>query len=126
MDPNEVIRKKLDVRRVASPPILAWIGTGRHKLHDESAGRNLLAELFGELGYKNGVEVGVDRGYYSDVLLSKNTDLHLTGVDSWAGDKAEIHFQDARQRLLKYGDRIELMKMKSLDAAKTFPWRSEE
>jgi len=124
VDPNEIIRKKLDIRKISSPPILAWIGTGRHKLHDESIGRNLLAELFKELGYKNGVEIGVDRGYYSDVLLSKNPDLHLTGVDSWVGDKAETHFRDAKQRLSKHGDRIELMKMRSLDAVKVFPWNS--
>ncbi len=124
MNADELIIKKFDVRRVSNPPILCWMGSQRHRLQDHSIGRNLLAELFAELGYKNGVEVGVDRGHYSDILLSKNPDLHLTGVDPWIGGRAEEHFKDAQQRLSKYEDRADLLRMKSLEAAETFPWNS--
>lgn len=124
MNADEIIRKKLDVRRVSSPPILCWIGTGRHKLHDPSVGRNAIAELFMELGFNNGVEVGVDRGYYSDVLLSVNPGLTLTGIDSWQGERAEDHYCDAQQRLVRHKERSNLVRSKSLEAADSFSMNS--
>src|SRR5688572_1246269 len=37
-----------------------------------------LAELFNTPGYKSGAEIGVERGEYSEVLLSSNPGLHLS------------------------------------------------
>lgn len=47
-------------------------------------GRNNLAELFAELNFTKGVELGVDRGEYSEVLLKANPKLNLISVDPWA------------------------------------------
>src|SRR4030042_2966260 len=99
MEPNELIRKKFDVRVINAPPILCWIGTMRHKLHDPGIGRKLLAELFYELGYKTGAEIGVDRGHYSKVMLDANPDLKLSLIDAWEGERAGEHCNDAHGRL---------------------------
>jgi hypothetical protein len=43
-----------------------------------------LAELFCELGFKTGAEVGVEQGKYSEELLKANPGLRLYCVDAWA------------------------------------------
>lgn len=45
--------------------------------------RNLLAELFAELDYKVGAEIGVEQGLYSEVLLKSNPGSKLLLVDPW-------------------------------------------
>lgn len=45
--------------------------------------RNLLAELFAEMGYGVGAEIGVEQGLYSKVLLEKNPGSKLILVDPW-------------------------------------------
>ena len=45
--------------------------------------RNDLPELFNELGYRVGAEIGVERGKYSKVLLSGIPGLQLHLVDAW-------------------------------------------
>lgn len=44
-------------------------------------GRDQLAVLFKELGFKIGVEIGVQKGEYSKILLDANPDGRLYGVD---------------------------------------------
>lgn len=46
--------------------------------------RDGLAELFSELGYKVGAEIGVEQGKYSEVLLKNNPGLKLFCIDAWA------------------------------------------
>src|SRR3990167_8226445 len=46
-------------------------------------GRNNLAELFAELNFNVGAEIGVWRGEYSETLCKANPNLHLYSVDSW-------------------------------------------
>ena len=45
--------------------------------------RNDLAQLFAELGFKKGAEIGVAEGHYSEILLQANPDLELLLVDPW-------------------------------------------
>lgn len=54
-------------------------------------GRDQLAQLFGELGFTTGVEIGVDRGAYSEVLCKANPTLHLYSIDPW---KATVYDPD--------------------------------
>lgn len=49
--------------------------------HELNITRDDLAKLFCELGYKTGVEIGVERGAYSKVLCEANPEAHVTGVD---------------------------------------------
>ena len=43
-----------------------------------------LAKLFAELGFTEGVEVGVLHGDYSKMLCENNPNLHLSSVDAWS------------------------------------------
>lgn len=45
--------------------------------------RDDLAELFAELDFKKGVEVGVAAGEYSEIIMRANPQLQLFGVDPW-------------------------------------------
>ncbi len=47
-------------------------------------GRDNLAELFYELGFTSGAEIGVERGKYSEVLCKANPKLHLNSIDPWS------------------------------------------
>lgn len=47
--------------------------------------RNDLAQLFAELGFKRGAEIGVAEGNYSEVLLKANPECELLLVDPWEG-----------------------------------------
>jgi predicted O-methyltransferase YrrM len=46
-------------------------------------GRYGMAKLFNKLGFKEGVEVGVETGGYSRWLFTYIKDLHLTCIDPW-------------------------------------------
>lgn len=46
-------------------------------------GRDQLPELFAELGFTKGVEIGVEGGIYSKTMLDKIPNLTLYGVDPW-------------------------------------------
>ena len=81
-------------------------------------GRNNLAELFAELNFNVGAEIGVWRGEYSETLCKANPNLHLYSVDSWqlsSYEKLEQEialiapqsyfdskYQEAMQRLAPY------------------------
>lgn len=55
----------------------------RYIVEIPNIGRDDLAVLFGELGFNRGVEVGVDKGEYSEVLCKANPNLELFGVDPY-------------------------------------------
>jgi hypothetical protein len=94
--------------------------------------REGLADLFRELGFKVGVEIGVERGRFSVVLLDHNPDLILYGVDPWTTydnypdypDQAQLDFfmQATKDRLTKHKviDRFRLIRKFSTDAVKDF------
>jgi hypothetical protein len=48
-----------------------------------NVGRMHIAQLFGELGMKEGAEIGVEAGLYSECLFKYNPGLHLYLVDPW-------------------------------------------
>lgn len=98
----------------------------------ESIGRSGLAKLFAELGFKKGVEIGVDRGAFSEILCQANQKLQLFSIDAWSTSafedplntsekmqkQFENHYQDAKRRLAHYNCKI--IRKKSLDAVKDF------
>jgi hypothetical protein len=102
-----------------------------------------LAKLFATLGYREGAEVGVFVGEYSEVLLRAIPHLHLRCVDSWAwsrqGERGrwntywasarggrrprEVHeenYKTALTRLAPYSG-AEIMRMLSHEAAALVP-----
>lgn len=91
-------------------------------------GRNNLAELFSELGFKRIVEVGVCDGTYSKILLKANPQATVYGVDPFIpykeyGDyqrKSSIdRYHEKAKKLLEYPNYVLIEKF-SVEAAKTF------
>lgn len=90
--------------------------------------RYRLIEDFRELDFKNGAEIGTERGIYAQMVLSGNPQLKLYCVDNWSADtyyhentsKAvmEALYEESKQRLSKYNCNI--MKMTSMEAVRKF------
>jgi predicted O-methyltransferase YrrM len=91
--------------------------------------RDKLAEYFKELGFMKGVEVGVERGYFSEILCKANPDLKLFCVDAWQvydgyrdhtrQEKLERYYNETIERLKLYN--VEILRGWSLDMAKNIP-----
>jgi len=116
MSIHRIIWNKFHIKRRDNPPFWAWQG-----------GREQLAELFCELGYKVGAEIGVSYGHYSMVLCGKNPELKLYCVDPWAPyfyytqtpqEKQDKAFANAQKNL--EGFNVEFVKKTSMDAVKDF------
>ena len=52
-------------------------------IHIGKINRTILAQTFGELGFKVGAEIGVAEGIYSRVLFDNIPGLKLFGIDIW-------------------------------------------
>lgn len=97
-------------------------------LHLLNFSRNELAGLFGELGFKHGVEVGTETGQYARALVKFNPGLKLHCVDSWRAylgyrdhvnqAKLEGFYETAKQRLAEYD--VEFIREFSMDAVRRF------
>jgi hypothetical protein len=96
-------------------------------------GRDNLAELFAELEYKRGVEVGVQVGLYNEVLCKANPQATIYGVDPWLAydgyhdyDNQELvddYYAQTVKRLEKYQNSA-IMKTFSMDALLEFQTES--
>ncbi len=74
--------------------------------------RNDLAQLFAELGFNRGAEIGVAEGNYSEVLVKANPNLELLCVDPWhrysgnpqnkTKEKNEYAYNEAKRKLAGY------------------------
>jgi hypothetical protein len=98
-------------------------------------GRDQLAQLFAELGFNKGVELGVWRGEYSETLCKANPNLHLYSIDSWQLSSYEpleqvtalnapqsyfdTKYREARQRLGHYPNCV-IIKKDSMPALQDF------
>ena len=96
-----------------------------------NVGRNNLAGLFKELNFTKGVELGVDRGEYSEVLCKANPELHLFSVDPWIPEAYEPNtyvnepkeyfdknYNETKDRLASYN--CTLVRKTSAEALKDF------
>jgi SAM-dependent methyltransferase len=91
--------------------------------------REGLAQLFAELEYKAGAEIGIAIGTYSEILCKANPSMRLFSIDPWAvydgyneiknRNKAESWYSEAQERLVPYN--CELIRKFSMDAVKSFP-----
>lgn len=95
-----------------------------------NADRNDLAQLFHELDFKYGAEVGVAAGAYSKTIMEKNPQLaEMYGIDPYmpySGYKDYVRTstfntleEDAKFRLSMY-DNYKFIKKTSLEAAENF------
>ena len=88
-----------------------------------------LPQLFKELGFRFGVEIGVLKGEYSEVLCQSNPKLKLYSVDAWLFYPTYKNFRKqkdydraykvAKKRLSIYPNN-RIIKKWSVDAAKDF------
>lgn len=95
--------------------------------------RNDLAQLFAELGFNRGVEVGVAEGNYSGVLLQANPTCELLLVDPWhaysdnpqnkSKEKHEFAYNETLRKTRGYPN-IKLDMRLSMDAVRDVPLRS--
>jgi hypothetical protein len=89
--------------------------------------RNDLAQLFAELGFKRGAEIGVAEGNYSEVLLKANPECELLLVDPWhaysenpqnkSKEKHEFAYNETWRKVKQYPN-VRLCKQYSMDAVR--------
>lgn len=95
---------------------LPYIGTGS---------RDVLPELWNELGYKIGAEIGVRKAEYSEIICKAMPNVKLICVDPWfayrgadgtkaGGDRQEKYFQYCQRRLSNYD--VQFIRKTSQDA----------
>ena len=102
--------------------------TKRMPIEIPDVGRNDLAVLFAELGFKVGAEIGVECGLYSAVLCRANPDAKLYSVDAWQAYKGyRIHvsqpkldgfYEETRERVATYD--CKLVRKFSMEAVQDF------
>ena len=100
----------------------------RSPIEIPNVGRDDLATLFHQLGFKVGAEVGVETGLYSQILCQRNPGLHLFAVDPWQAYRGyrehviqadqDRLYEKAKARLSSFD--CELVRKFSVDAAKDF------
>jgi predicted O-methyltransferase YrrM len=83
--------------------------------------RELLCQLLRKCCFRNGAEIGVDSGIHAKMLLEMVSLDILYCVDSWARPDENKHnrFERTKARLRSFGERCVLIKMDSIEAAKT-------
>lgn len=87
-----------------------------------------LPVLFKELGFKVGVEIGVERGLYSKALSGRIPDLKLYCIDPWRAysgyrehvnqERLDGFYKETQERLLEYN--CEIIRKTSEEAVKDF------
>lgn len=114
IDVHAAIRDKFKIVQNDPPPYAGRLGR-----------RSRLAELFADLEYTKGAEIGVHRGLYSEVLCKANPNLELLCIDPWnrcpgiSRHRAPMLFAEATERLVPYN--TTLIRKTSIEAAQDIP-----
>lgn len=93
-------------------------------------GRDQLAELFEELNFNLGAEIGVESGEYSRILLEANPNLYLFSIDAWKSHRAyrdhtrqsklDKFYENTVAALSPFGERSHIIRRFSMDALELF------
>jgi len=117
MDTDTAIWAKLRIKRRDNLPYTGWAGT-----------RIQLAELFAELGFNKGAEVGVCYGVYSAQMCTINPNLEIMCVDPWhAFSRHNQAHMDGVYDIAKAAlapHKATLVRKTSMEAVKDVPDRS--
>lgn len=111
MDVDNYIKKKFHVKPKDNLPYVGWYNSTR----------NDIVDLFAELQYTKGAEIGVCKGQFSKVMLEKIPDLTLYCVDPWCAydrlpqERATARFEIALERLKRY-PRAKIIRKTSMGA----------
>lgn len=115
-DVHEIIWKKLRVQGGDNLPFRGM-----------AALRNTLPELFRELDYKVGAEIGVRKGEYSKILCDCIPGVKLYCIDHWipypmvrSQEKQDDYFRITCETLKPYPN-VEIIKDTSVEVAKRIP-----
>ncbi len=92
----------------------------------QNVSRTIMAQTLGELGFKEGVEVGVAQGWHAEILCKENPGVRLHCVDVWDQipgyreyeKTIAVFYQEALNSLSNYN--TNLIRRYSMDAAKDF------
>jgi predicted O-methyltransferase YrrM len=85
---------------------------------ERDGGREAIGKVLNELGARDGVEIGVSRGFSAIVWLDANPEMHLSLIDPWM-DRREKFYPEACERFK--GRNVTILRMKSMDALQKFP-----
>lgn len=101
--------------RVKSRDVMPFTGFKRST-------RGFLAQFMGEQGLKKGAEIGVQQGFFSELLCKSIPDIELICVDPWkkfgrriTEEVNEKFFHETQERLKDYN--VKYMRMPSEQAA---------
>jgi hypothetical protein len=117
MDVNKVVWGKFHFKPRDTVPYISWVGN-----------RSTLAELFNDLGYKTGAEIGVRQGEFSEIICKAVPGVKLKCIDPYlayarnrwvAQDEQDAIYAEAVQRLSPYN--VEFIKQWSMDAVRDVP-----
>ena len=107
---DRVIWNKFRVKQHDNVPFCGW-----------GAKRDVLVEVFSDLGYKKGAEIGVRTGLFSEFMCKMIPDLEILCIDRTAnrlrreeGQKA--NYEEAKKRLAPY--KATLIPKSSMEAVK--------
>ena len=115
MDIRSLIWKNFRVKHRDNLPLWPWAEITRDNL----------AQLFAEAGYTRGAEIGVQKGIFSNTLLSCNPNLTLLCIDPWtpysrtSQEKQDMFLRCCKRRLAGY--KHEIMRMTSIEALSHVP-----
>lgn len=119
MDTLEYILKKYDLHPHRMPTEIP------------NMGRNDLPELFNELGFTTGAEIGVEEGVYSKIILNAMPNIKLYCVDAWKVYIPEYRdhknqtslskdYETAKKTIAQFPN-ANIIHAFSMDAVKLFP-----
>lgn len=107
----------------------ARAGTQKLPIEIPNTNRDTLARLFMLLEFQRGVEIGVERGLYSEVLCRENPGVRLSCVDGWKAyrgyrdhvsqEKLDRFYLETQERLKPYKG-VTLIRKFSTEAARDF------
>ncbi len=90
--------------------------------------REGLGDLFNDLGFTKGAEIGVEQGEFSEILAKANPALKLYCIDAWKAykgyrdhtnqDKLEGFYESTKKRLEPYN--CQIVRKFSVDASREF------
>lgn len=91
-------------------------------------GREVLGEIFKELEFRVGAEIGVEKGIFSSILLKASPKLELFCIDSWQpydGYVCKLNQADLPAKMLEAQERLKgyhvhFYQQFSMDAVKRF------
>jgi len=116
MDPNnQAIWQKFHIHGGDTLPFSPWVVLGR----------GALAELFAELKFKLGAEIGVRSGDYTKIMFDKNPGVEIVAVDPWSPyartsqARQDRYYRYCVEKLKPYNVRI--LRKTSMEALNDIP-----